>query len=168
VRSYGAAPIRSLASRSTSAWARAWRLARRKSTSPATPALRSTSKSATLSIATVFGSSSALDGYPNARNHAVALLSRCHRIYTTFRDLDVRHLVRWLGVAISPAAPLRVSLFHEGLLGARSGPGRLRVISGVAILRYSSNFVPRRTISYYLAGNASSGIAATNPLGNIL
>src|SRR5690606_28233373 len=88
VRSYGAAPIRSLASRSTSAWARAWRLARRKSTSPAIPALRSTSKSATLSIATVFGSSSALDGYPNARNHAVALLSRCHRIYTTFRDLD--------------------------------------------------------------------------------
>src|SRR5690606_17239385 len=65
-----------------------WRLARRKSTSPATPALRSTSKSATLSIATVFGSSSALDGYPNARNHAVALLSRCHRIYTTLRDLD--------------------------------------------------------------------------------
>src|SRR5690606_36063849 len=88
VRSYGAAPIRSLASRSTSAWARAWRLARRKSTSPAIPALRSTSKSATLSIATVFGSSSALDGYLNARNHAVALLSRCHRIYTTFRDLD--------------------------------------------------------------------------------
>src|SRR5690606_35708937 len=81
---------------STSAWARAWRLARRKSTSPATPALRSTSKSATLSIATVFGSSSALDGYPNARNHAVALLSRCHRIYTTLRDLDVPDAVMTL------------------------------------------------------------------------
>src|SRR5690606_30435362 len=63
------------------------------------------------SIATVFGSSSALDGYPNARNHAVALLSRCHRIYTTFRDLDPVRMTRTAssGVKTLSSATIGVS-----------------------------------------------------------
>lgn len=81
--------------------------------------------------------------------------------------IPVRNLVRWLVVAIYPATLLRFTLFKKGFGVSAltwSGYGSLMAWR----LRYSTNFVPFRTISYYLAGNVSSGIAATNLLGNIL